>query len=261
MTASIRESCDVFYYEVAQRLGIEKIAAMARRLGLGATTGIDIVGEKDGVIPDSDWKLALTGDHWRPGDTLVAGIGQGYVLSTPLQLAVMTSRIATGRAVAPHLTRDVFEGERVSARPDADFPSLGLKDYSLKLVRSAMNQVVNHEKGTARGSRLVDSAWTMAGKTGTSQVRRISRAERLKGVLKNEELEWLMRDHAVFVAYAPYETPRYALAVVVEHGGGGSRAAAPVARDIMLELEKREQQFAAGEWPAQIAFSDTRGQY
>lgn len=259
MTASIRESCDVFYYEVAQRLGIEKIAAMARRLGMGSRTGIDMGGEYPGVIPDSDWKQALTGDYWRPGDTLVAGIGQGYVLSTPLQLAVMTSRIATGRAVSPHLTRDLFEGGQVSARPEPDFATLKLKDVSLKLVRSAMNQVVNHEKGTARGSRLVDSAWKMAGKTGTSQVRRITEAERRKRVLKNEELDWLMRDHAVFVAFAPYDSPRYSVAVIVEHGGGGSRAAAPVARDIMLELEKREQQFASGEWPAQIALSDARG--
>jgi len=258
MTSSIRESCDVFYYEVAQRLGIEKIAAMARRLGLGARTGLDMGGEYPGVIPDSDWKQALTGDYWRPGDTLVAGIGQGYVLSTPLQLAQMVARIATGRAVTPHLARDVFEGGQVSSRPDADFPSLELKNISLKLVRNAMNQVVNHEKGTARGSRLVDSQWTMAGKTGTSQVRRITAAERRKRVLKNEELDWLMRDHAVFVAFAPYESPRYSVAVVVEHGGGGSKAAAPVARDIMLELEKREQQIADGMWPTQVAFSSAR---
>jgi penicillin-binding protein 2 len=255
MTASIRESCDIFYYEIAQKLGIERIAEMARRLGMGERTGIDMGGEYPGVIPDSDWKLALTGDYWRPGDTLVAGIGQGYVLSTPLQLAVMTSRIATGRAVTPHLARDIYEDERVRARPDPDFAPLGLKDISLKLVRTAMNQVVNHEKGTARGSRLVKSAWSMAGKTGTSQVRRITEAERRKRVLKNEELDWLMRDHAVFVAYAPVKTPRYSVAVVVEHGGSGSRAAAPVARDIMLELEKREQQFAAGDWPVQVAAS------
>ncbi|UCH73635.1 MAG: penicillin-binding protein 2 [Rhodospirillales bacterium] len=258
MTASIRESCDIFYYEVAQKLGIDKIAETGRRLGLGARTGIDMGGEYPGVMPDSAWKQAITGDYWRPGDTLVAGIGQGYVLATPLQLAVMTSRIATGRAVTPHLTRDLFEGESVRARPEVDFQPLGLKDNSLLLVRTAMNQVVNHEKGTARGSRLRDSAWAMAGKTGTSQVRRISEAERRSRVLKNEELEWLMRDHAVFVGYAPYETPRYAVAVVVEHGGSGSKAAAPVARDIMLELERREQQFASGEWPAQIAFSESR---
>ena len=261
MLGSIRESCDIYYYELSQKLGIGRIAEMARRLGLGAPTGIDLGGERQGNIPDADWKQAVVGDYWRPGDTLVAGIGQGYVEATPLQLAMMTARIANGgKAVTPRLTRDLFVRDKVGIRPEEDIPSIGLKDYSLVMVKKAMQQVVNHEKGTARGSRLVDSAWTMSGKTGTSQVRRITEAERRKRVLKNEELEWLMRDHALFVAFAPFETPRYAVAVVVEHGGSGSKAAAPVARDIMLELEKREQQLVAGEWPAQFALSDRRGE-
>ncbi|MDH3236497.1 MAG: penicillin-binding transpeptidase domain-containing protein, partial [Alphaproteobacteria bacterium] len=243
-----------------QKLGIDRIAEVARRLGLGAPTGIDLGGERQGNVPDADWKQAVVGDYWRPGDTVVAGIGQGYVEATPLQMAMMTARIANGgKAVTPRLTRDLFMRDKVSTRPDADFPSIGLKDYSLVMVQKAMQQVVNHEKGTARGSRLVDSAWTMSGKTGTSQVRRITEAERRKRVLKNEELEWLKRDHALFVAFAPFETPRYAVAVVVEHGGSGSKAAAPVARDIFVELEKREQQLVAGEWPAQVALSEIRG--
>ena len=246
MTRSIRQSCDIFYYEMAQKLGIERIASMARRLGLGERTGIDISGEYPGVIPDEAWKQATTGDYWRGGDTLVASIGQGYVLATPLQLCQMVARIATGKAVSPHLTRDAFEGDRVKARSDSEFESLEIKEDWLKLVRTAMNQVVNHEEGTARGSMLVNSAWTMAGKTGTSQVREISKAERLTGVLKNQDIEWLRRDHALFVAFAPVESPRYAVSVLVEHGGSGSAAAAPVARDIVLELERREQQLAAG---------------
>ena len=124
------------------------------------------------------------------------------------------------------------------------------------MVRTAMGQVVNHEEGTARRSRLTGSAWQMAGKTGTSQVRGISKAEREQGVLKNKDIDWLLRDHALFVAYAPIKEPRYAVSVLVEHGGGGSVAAAPVARDIMLELEKRELQLAAGEWPARVAMGD-----
>jgi penicillin-binding protein 2 len=261
MLGSIRESCDIYYYELSQKLGIGRIAEMARRLGLGAPTGVDLGGERQGNVPDADWKLAVVGDYWRPGDTVVAGIGQGYVEATPLQLAMMTARIANGgKAVTPRLTRDLFVADKVSVRPDEDFPAIGVKDYTLVMVQKAMQQVVNHDKGTARGSRLVDSAWTMSGKTGTSQVRRITAAERRKRVLKNEELEWLMRDHALFVAFAPFKTPRYAVAVVVEHGGSGSKAAGPVVRDIMLELEKREQQFVAGEWPAQVALSDFRGQ-
>ena len=258
MTRSIRQSCDIFYYELAQKLGIDRIAEMARRLGLGERTGIDITGEYPGVVPDENWKRAATGDYWRGGDTLVAAIGQGYVLATPLQLAQMAARIATGKAVTPHLTRDIFEADRVSARSAPEFESLGLKDGHLKLVRNAMNQVVNHEEGTARGSQLVGSAWQMAGKTGTSQVRRISKSERLTGVLKNKDIEWLRRDHALFVAFAPVKTPRYAVSVLVEHGGSGSAAAAPVARDIMLQLEQREQQLAAGEWPTRMALGDIR---
>ncbi len=260
MLGSIRESCDVYYYELSQRLGIGRIAEMARRFGLGSPTGIDLGGERRGNVPDADWKQAVIGDYWRPGDTLVAGIGQGYVEATPLQMAMMTARIANGgKVVVPRLTRDLFAGDRVSARPQAEVPKIDIDPYALVMVKKAMQQVVNHEKGTARGSRLVDSAWTMSGKTGTSQVRRITEAERRKRVLKNEELEWLKRDHALFVAFAPFQDPRYAVAVVVEHGGSGSSAAAPVARDIMLELEKRELQLAAGEWPAQVALSDRSG--
>jgi len=253
MLGGVRESCDVHFYELSMKVGMDRIAAMARRLGLGEDSGIDIAGERAGVVPTPDWKRAVIGQPWTGGETLVAGIGQGYVLATPLQLAVMASRIASGRAVRPHLARDVFEGEAVRARPDADFPELDLKESWLKNARRAMDQVVNHNKGTARGSRLLESAWTMAGKTGTSQVRRISKAERDSGVLKNEDLDWLKRDHALFIAFAPVESPRYAVSVVVEHGGSGSGAAAPVARDIMLELEKREMQLAAGEWPVQLA--------
>ncbi len=253
MTRSIRQSCDIFYYELAQKLGIDRIAVMARRFGLGERTGIDISGEYPGVIPDEGWKQATIGDYWRGGDTLVAAIGQGYVLATPLQLCQMAARIASGKAVTPHLTRDIFDEENVIARPAPEFAALDLKENWLTLVRNAMNQVVNHEEGTARGSRLVNSSWTMAGKTGTSQVRRISEAERRNRVLKNEELEWLRRDHALFVAFAPYKDPRYAVSVLVEHGGSGSAAAAPVARDIMQELERREQQLAANGRPSRLA--------
>lgn len=257
MTAAIRESCDVYFYELSQKVGIKRFAAMARRLGLGELTGIDLAGEKPGTIPDPDWKRAVIGSPWRGGDTLVAGIGQGYVLATPLQLAVMTARIANGgKAVTPRLTRDIFERDNVSARPDGAFPSLGLKERSLQLVQTAMNQVVNHDKGTARGSRLVDSKWKMAGKTGTSQVRNISTAERRSGVLKNRDIDWLRRDHALFLAYAPVKSPRYAISVIIEHGGGGSVVAAPVARDIMQELERREIQLAAGEPRTQLALSE-----
>jgi len=232
MRASLEQSCDVYFYEVARRVGVERIAAMARRLGLGDAADLPMPEIKGGLIPDKPWKRANRDEPWLVGDTLNAGIGQGFVLTTPLQLAVMTARIASGRAVVPRLVR-ARDGIPV---PVADAPSLGLSPVGLALVRGGMEDVVNARRGTARASRIAEDAMRMAGKTGTSQVRNITAAERARGVFKNEDLPWNRRDHALFVAYAPIEDPRYAVSVVVEHGGGGSAAAAPVARDIMMRV-------------------------
>jgi penicillin-binding protein 2 len=232
LNASIEQSCDVYYYEVAKRVGIERIAAMARRLGLGAEEELAIPELKGGLIPDKDWKRLNREEAWLVGDTLNAGIGQGFVLATPLQLAVMTARLATGRAVGPRLIR--ARGGVPVESPEA--PDLGLSERHLALVRRAMLDVMHGRRGTARRSRIADEANRIAGKTGTSQVRNITKAERLQGVFRNEDLPWNRRDHALFVGYAPYDAPRYAVAVVVEHGGGGSKAAAPVARDILMRV-------------------------
>ncbi|MEO1459852.1 MAG: penicillin-binding transpeptidase domain-containing protein, partial [Pseudomonadota bacterium] len=167
---------------------------------------------------------------WQVGDTLNSGIGQGFVLSTPLQLAVMSARIATGRMIEPRLVR-ARDGVPVAV-PEAE--PLGISERHLDVVRKGMFEVVNGRRGTARRSRIVDDDFLMAGKTGTSQVRNITAAERARGVFRNEDLPWNRRDHALFVAYAPAENPRYAISVVVEHGGGGSKAAAPIARDVMM---------------------------
>jgi penicillin-binding protein 2 len=181
-------------------------------------------------MPDKAWKLERHKADWRIGDTINASIGQGYVLSSPLQLAVMTARIASGRAVVPRLVRMVNDQEV----PVAEAPPLALTPEYLAAVQRAMYEVVNGERGTAKSSRIVEPTMAMAGKTGTSQVRNISAAEREAGVIANEDLPWNRRDHALFVGYAPADAPRYAIAVVVEHGGGGSTAAAPIARDIIL---------------------------
>ena len=234
LVEAISQSCDVYFYDLARRVGIDAIAAMARRFGLGASLGIDLAGERPGLVPDRAWKMAAQGVPWQKGESLVVGIGQGYLQATPLQLAVMTARIANGgRAVRPWLAH--ASGSPVPADDD-----VGVPDWALDLVRRGMYEVVNGERGTAREQRLPDPAVAMAGKTGTSQVRRIGRAERLSGVRKNEDKPWEERDHALFVAFAPFAQPRYAVAVVVEHGGSGSQAAAPIARDIMtktLELD------------------------
>ena len=233
-----QNSCDVYFYDIAKRTGIDRIAEMAKRLGFGAKTGIDLPSEKGGVIPTRAWKKALTGTPWQQGETLISGIGQGLILTTPLQLAVMTARIGNGgKAVVPRLIRSVDEdGEEV----EPIFKDIGISKRSLDVVREGMNRVTNVRRGTAYRARISEEGMEMSGKTGTAQVRRISKAERETRVLKNHERPWRERDHALFVAYAPSDNPRYAVAVVVEHGGGGSKVAAPIARDLLLETQKRD---------------------
>ena len=234
LNASLMFSCDVYFYEVARLVGIDRIAEMARRFGLGVEPGIELPRVKPGLIPDKDWKRSVIGEPWYKGETLIAGIGQGYITTTPLQLAVMTARIANGGyKVEPRLVR---ERDGTPVRPSALEP-LGIRPEHMALVHQAMNSVTNVPGGTAWRSRIVAEGKAMAGKTGTAQVRRISAAERITGVLKNDELPWKLRDHALFVAFAPVEKPRLAIACVVEHGGGGSAVAAPIARDVMIRAQ------------------------
>ena len=164
------------------------------------------------------------------GDSLNASIGQGFVLASPLQLAVMASRVATGREVKPRLVRAI-DGV---PEPTPEFADLGLSDKNLRTAQRGMDAVMNAAGGTAAKSRIVPEEWRMAGKTGTSQVRNITAAERARGVTRNDQLPWNRRDHALFVCYAPFDAPKYAVSVIVEHGGGGSAVAAPIARDILL---------------------------
>ena len=227
---SLQESCDVFYYEIAQKVGIDKIAEMGRLLGLGQRHDLPMSAISEGVMPNKAWKQESYQTDWRIGDTINASIGQGYVLTTPLQLAVMAARVASGRAVAPRLIHSV-DGEAV---PIVDAANLGIGGSSLRAIRAGMFSVVNSERGTAKSARIDAPSMVMAGKTGTSQVRNISASERASGVVANADLPWKRRDHALFVAFAPFESPKYAVSVVVEHGGGGSAVAAPIARDMLL---------------------------
>jgi penicillin-binding protein 2 len=227
---SLSESCDVYYYDAALKAGIDAIAEMGRRLGLGIRHDLPMSAISEGIMPDKAWKQERHKADWRIGDTVNASIGQGYVLASPLQLAVMTARLATGRAVAPRLVHAIDNREV----PVAEAPDLGIDPEYLRLVRQGMDAVVNSAHGTAKGSRIVDETLQLAGKTGTSQVRNITAAERARGVVSNDQLPWNRRDHALFVGYAPFHAPKYAVAVVVEHGGGGSAAAAPIARDAIL---------------------------
>jgi len=214
---------------------------MARRLGLGQLLRFDIPGEMKGLMPTRAWKRAAKGESWQQGETLIAGIGQGFILSTPLQLAVMTARLANGGyAVTPRITRTIDFGDALTPTAIPEFESIGISPQHLSVIRKAMASVTNEPYGTAFRARIKEPKFAMGGKTGTVQVRRISKAEREHGVRKNKDLPWEERDHALFVGFAPVSAPRYAVAVVVEHGGGGSKAAAPIARDILLKAQQRK---------------------
>ncbi len=231
---ALTQSCDVYFYEaskrMAERFGIEALSDLCHEFGLGERHDLPLSAIGDGLIPTTKWKLRMRDEQWLPGDTLNSSIGQGFVLASPLQLAVMTARLATGKAVSPRLIKSANGIEL----PVPDAEPLNISRGHLAAIQKAMRNVSNGRRGTARRSRIVAEGMTMAGKTGTSQVRNITPEERARGVTRNDQLPWNRRDHGLFVAYAPYDKPKYAIATIVEHGGGGSSAAAPPSRDILL---------------------------
>lgn len=230
---SLQYSCDTYYYEMAHRIGIDEVHDIAIRLGLGQSYDLGIQTSASGLIPNQEWKQKNRRDGWRRGDSLNAFIGQGYVLSTPLQLAVMTARLANGKkAIRPHLIIEDTVPE---------FADLNFDPEHLDIVREAMRQVCMVPGGTAyRHLPLGPSGVDMAGKTGTGQVTGISASERASGVINNRDKEWRFRDHSIFVGYAPFENPRFAVGTIVEHGGSGSGRAATISRALLqksLELD------------------------
>ena len=226
----IEESCDVYFYNLAERVGIERIAKTARKFGLGITPNLPLSGISKGLIPSKSWKKNNKNQSWFTGDTLNSGIGQGYLLSTPIQIAIMTARIATGLEIKPSLIKAI-DGKPVKYDKHK---LLDIKKSTLDIIRQAMFGVVNNKTGTAFNSRLINETKIFAGKTGTSQIRQISEQERNKGIIKNQDLPRNQRDHALFTGYAPFTNPKFSVSIVVEHGGGGGKVAAPIARDILL---------------------------
>lgn len=235
---ALAHSCDVFFYETARRTGIDTLSEMGKRFGFGAPLGVDVPGEQPGIMPSIAWKKKRFRQAWQRGETLIAGIGQGYVLATPLQLAVMVARLANGgNEVHPWLVRGrdahVQEGQGAAA------VSLGLKPENLKLALQGMFDVVNSGYGTGRGAAIpqtgIFKGIQLGGKSGTAQVRRISMASRLSGAYKRKNRPWEELDHALFVAFAPFDAPRYSVGVIVEHGEGGAKVAGPVARDLIMK--------------------------
>jgi len=247
MVRAISVSCDVYFYDVARRLGVDKIADMARRFGLGAPSGIGLPNEKGGLVPTEAWKKAVRNQRWSPGDTLNVGIGQGDVLTTPIQLATMTARIANGGlAVKPRLVRTAIQGhEQIADGAASSFESLNIPPQHMAVLKQGMYDVVNGPPGATTAAsggklRFTDperKGWTLSGKTGTAAVRGMTAAQREAQRRDPESVPWHLRDNALFVSYAPSHAPRYAIAVVVDHAlGGGGAFAAPIARDIMEEV-------------------------
>lgn len=228
MHTAIARSCNTYFYTLGREIGIEPIAAAARELGFGAEFDLPLPSQRYGTVPDTAWKMRRFKQDWTQADTLNASIGQGYVLVSPFQLAISTARIASGRALLPSLIVD-------QPKPPLrlDFP-----EEHLAIVRAGMDEVVNGA-GTAVASRLQLDGIRMGGKTGTAQVRRIMDRNRGQGG------EWKYRDHGLFICFAPVDNPRYAASVVIEHGMGGARAAAPVAKDVLTWLFDRQKALAS----------------
>ncbi len=237
MKTAVAQSCDIYFFEMIRRYGYDTIAPVARELGLGQKFDLPFTTQRFGTVPDSAWKQRKYKDRWTVADGLNASIGQGYVLANPLQLAVMAARIASGRALQPSILADAVH---------RDAPALPYSSEQLQLVRDSMWAVVNGG-GTGAAARLQVPGMSIAAKTGTAQVRRITMAERRGGVLKNGQLPFKLRDHALFVCFAPAENPRYAAGVVLEHNGHTVRNldTPMIGRDIMTYLLDRDRAIAS----------------
>lgn len=236
MLEAMAGSCDTYFYDLGRKVGIDRMYAMAKRFGFGEKLGLDLPHERAGFMPSRTWKQTTKHKAWQQGETLVAAIGQGYTLASPLQLAIMAARIGSnGLAIRPRLARKIG-GKDVEPQ---NWPSMGLNPRHLEVVRRGLFMVVNSPLGTAYSARIMKSGMEMAGKTGSAQVRRITEAERKEGVIRNEALPWKERDHALFAGYAPADNPRFAIGLIVEHGGSGAHDAAPIARDILEECQTR----------------------
>jgi penicillin-binding protein 2 len=234
MEDAVVRSCDIYFYDTCRRVGVEAFAPLIKEMGFGEKFELPFDFQRYGTVPDPGWMQRKYHRDWQTYDTINMSIGQGNVLINPLQLAVAAARVASGRHIVPRLMRD---------RGEPRFAPIDVPPEDLEFVRRAMGGVV--ERGTAAASRLPIDTVKMAGKTGTAQVRRITMAERAGGVLSNESLAWKMRDHSLFMAFAPVENPRYAAAAILEHGGFGAQVAAPLVRDTMLFLFDRQKALAA----------------
>ena len=255
MRSAIKQSCDIYFYETARRLGIDRLSITAKDFGLGKKVLENFVEEKSGIVPNTKWKKENIGRGWVLGETLISGIGQGYFQSTPIQLCLMMAQLANGgHEIRPRIVDDKYKlveitnawrEEFINRSKDIDFNNpiirkLYRNKENIKFVLDALYGATNEPLGTSYRSRLTKKEYIYAGKTGTSQIRRITAEEReLK--LKNEDLPYEKRDHALFIAFAPYKNPRYSISVVIEHGGSGSSGAAPIAKKVIKKVLERHK--------------------
>ena len=236
---AIKQSCDIYFYEVARRLGVDRLAVTANKFGLGNKVFHIFDEERTGLVPTTKWKLKNIGRGWVLGETLLAGIGQGYFQATPIQLCLMSAQLANGgHKIEPKIIYNERASQSTKGASSERFKQLYRNKENVKFVLDAQFGATNEPMGTSYRSRHVKPEYIFAGKTGTSQIRSITEEEReLK--LKQKDLPYKRRDHALFTAFAPYKNPRYALSIVIEHGGTGSSAAAPIAKKLIKKVLDR----------------------
>ena len=268
---AIKQSCDTYFYETARLLGVDKLSIIAKRYGLGSKVLEDVyIDEKQGLVPNTIWKRNVLEISWYLGETVINGIGQGYIQTTPLQLCFMTAQLANrGYKIKPHIIYDetiryeeirkkikkdienyklelnqnktlVYEKDMLQEKKLKPYKRMYKNQENIEFVLEAMYASSNEMYGTSFKSRYQDPKYQFAGKTGTSQIRRITEAERKLG-LKQSQIEYKRRDHALYIAFAPYQDPRYSISVHIEHGGSGSNTAAPIARKIIKKVIDRHK--------------------
>ena len=257
LKTAIKESCDVYFYEVARKLGVDRLSETSKQFGLGDKVLEGFLEEKKGIVPNTSWKKRVMGKNWYLGETLHSGIGQGYWQTTPLQLCLMTAQIANGGyKIKPRMIlgeenfdelEDFIKNKEIykddisileNLLSKYKYKSLFKNQENINFVKDSLFAATNEPRGTSYRSRLTKKDFIFAGKTGTSQVRRFTELQREKEV-KNEDLPYEQRDHALFVAFVPYKDPRYSISVVIEHGGTGSGSAAPIAKKVIKKLMER----------------------
>ena len=235
---AMKQSCDIYFYEIARKLGVDKLSDTAKKFGLGKEVFGDLFNiEKKGLVPNTQWKKNALGKGWLLGETIITGIGQGYIQTTPIQLCLMTAQIGNGGyKIYPKLVVD-----DKNETPTDKFSPLYKNSKNIKIIQDAMFASTNEVRGTSYKSRIDDLKYQFAGKTGTAQVKKITEKDRELD-LKTFEIPYKERDHALYVAYGPYKNPRYALSVVVEHGGSGSSTAAPMAKKLFKLIIDRHKE-------------------